>query len=59
MAAQRITLSLADGKRGAVITAGSIVSAGEVVIEIDDADIQNDVQVTITKLQEIIKEQLF
>ena len=59
MTAQRVVLQLADGKPQAVLSAGSIVSAGEVLIEIDDSDIQGDVNVTIEKIKEVIREQLF
>lgn len=59
MTAQRITLNLSSGKGDAVLASGSIVSAGEVMIEIDDSDIQAGVEVTIEKISQVIREQLF
>lgn len=59
MTAQRVVLNVTEGKGAAVLTAGSVVSAGEVLIEFDDVDPQGDVEVTIRKIAEVLREQLY
>jgi len=53
-----VTLNIEDGKPAAVIGVGT-VAPGFVVIEVDTDDIQGDVNVTIEKIKEVIREQLF